>query len=100
MASPSDDFARMMLAQLMMGLDMPAAGTADRLNTALAFIAGVSPKNELETVLAVQMWMIHDTTVLMSSKIRSAQHLEQLNTYAGLMVKLARTYTSQMEGLA
>jgi hypothetical protein len=71
-----------------------------RFNAALAVLAAVEPRDELEAALAVQMIGNHYLAVEMTRRAGRAERADHLQTYGGLAVKLQRTFTAQMEALA
>lgn len=69
-----------------------------QLNAALAFVAGIKPRNEAEAALAAQMVAVHWMQMKMS---RQALRYGSINsTDAGVAGKLARTYVMQLDALA
>ena len=74
--------------------------TTGRMNAALAMVEAIAPRDELEAALAVQMAGCHALTMEMLGQARQAENLEYLGASGGLAVKLARTFTLQIEALA
>jgi hypothetical protein len=70
------------------------------LNAGLAFVEAVQPTNEIEAALAVQMAGIHSLTSELLGRARLSGSVEQLAVYAGLAVKLSRTFADQLEILS
>lgn len=70
------------------------------LNSGLAIMAAVEPKNELEAALALQMTGSHFLTVEMMTRARHAGDLDHIERYTGMAVKLQRTFAAQVEALA
>lgn len=70
------------------------------LNAGLAVVAAIQPENEAETLLALQMVAANEGALNCMAKMRSAQFVDQLNTYGNLANKFMRTFNSQMETLA
>jgi len=68
-------------------------------NFALSVVAGINPKDELETMLAAQMAVVHMATMDFAGRLIRAESLNQLNSHDRTLNKLARTFTSQMEAL-
>lgn len=70
------------------------------INSALAFVSGVRPKNELEAVLAVQMAGTHALTMEMLGRAKATERTDHLQLYGNMAVKLQRTFAAQIEALA
>jgi hypothetical protein len=69
-----------------------------QLNAALAFVAGIKPRNEAEAALAAQMVAVHWMQMGLS---RQALRYGQVDpNSAGVAGKLARTYALQLDTLA
>jgi len=66
----------------------------------LAFVAGIAPENELEAVLAAQMYAVHCATMKLSRLMNSADGLNQFQTHGSLLVKTSRTFAAQVEALS
>ena len=74
--------------------DDPAA-----VNFALSVIAGVKPKDELETMLAAQMAVVHTAVMTFSRRLAHVENIAQQDSAERTLNKLARTFTTQMEAL-
>ncbi len=94
------DFAENTLQQIVrIGLSDDAAATQASVNSALAAIAGIGPKDAVEGMLSVQMTAIHQASLeslrlanqSVNSQVRQA-HLNQ-------SVKLCRTFSAQIDSL-
>lgn len=80
---------------------MSKKGTVDAggVNFALAVIAGVQPKDTLETLLATQMAAVHEATMTAAARLAHAEALLQHDSAERTLNKLARTFAAQMETL-
>jgi hypothetical protein len=78
----------------------PGEVRADRINGALAVVSGVQPENEVEAMLAVQMVATHTLMMQMASNAGRSDMISHLEASGNLAVKLARTFTAQVEALA
>jgi len=74
--------------------------TEMELNSALAAIDGLGPRDEIEAMLAMQMVATHDLAMNMLAQAKQAQFMPSLENYGSLAVRLMRTYTAQIEALA
>jgi hypothetical protein len=75
----------------------------DKVNAALAVVAGMQPRNETEALLAVQMALTHATATSLLGRVErsgDAMMLEHLEVYGKITSRLLRAYSAQMEALA
>ncbi|MHB2168024.1 hypothetical protein [Alsobacter sp. R-9] len=70
-----------------------------QLNFVLAFVAGVQPRDEVETLLAAQMAVIHSAVMTATRRLSHVSNLDQLQANSNSLNKLARTYAAQMTAL-
>ena len=68
-------------------------------NFLLSVVRGVQPRDELETMLAVQMGAIHQATMMMARRLNHVETIPQQDAAERALNKLARTYAMQMEAL-
>jgi len=78
----------------------PHAVDEGKLNAALAVMEGIQPKNEVEAMLAVQMAATHSLTMEMMRIAAKSDLVPQIEMSGNLAIKLARTFTTQVEALA
>lgn len=78
----------------------PRGVDENKLNAALAVVDGIRPQNEVEAMLAVQMAATHSLTMEMMRIAAKSELVPQIEMSGNLAVKLARTFTSQVEALA
>jgi hypothetical protein len=78
-----------------------ANGTVDHLalNSLVAFVASMRPRDELEAALATQMAITHLLTATMGRRLLRAEMLAQSDSAERAFNKLARTFTTQIEAL-
>jgi hypothetical protein len=70
-----------------------------KLNFLLSMVEGIEPKDQLETMLAAQMVVVHFARMMMGARfVRSDSILEQDSTER-IFNKLARTFAMQLEAL-
>ncbi len=72
---------------------------ADILNKAVAALAGISPRDELESMLAVQMIAVHHLAMECMKRARGSQPIEGMNYHINCATKLQRTFVAQVETL-
>ena len=68
-------------------------------NFLLSVVRGVQPRDELETMLAVQMGAIHQATMTFARRLNHVDTIPQQDSAERALNKLARTYAMQMEAL-
>ena len=59
----------------------------------------IERRDELETLLAVQMGAIHQATMMMARRLNHVETIPQQDAAERALNKLARTYAMQMEAL-
>lgn len=70
-----------------------------RLNYALSIVKGIQPRDEVETLLGVQMAAIHMATILQARRFAHCETIQQQDSLERALNKLARTFTTQVETL-
>ncbi len=68
-------------------------------NFLLSVVRAVQPKDELESMLALQMGAIHIATMAMARRLNHVDTIPQQDSAERALNKLARTYAVQMEAL-
>jgi len=86
--------------ELLKYLGSVGADTTDRYNAALSFIESMSPQNQAEVLLLVQMYVTHDAAIRALSQLGKAEWVPQAQTFGNLATKLLRTSQGQMDTLA
>ena len=102
MASLGTDSAEFMggvLSQLANAVSQGKDANGEAINFALAVIAGVDPKDELETMLAMQMVAVHLATMTFTRRLAHVETLDQQHGSERALNKLARTFAMQLEAL-
>lgn len=87
------------IAQLTNAVSSDGVADVAALNTAIATVAGVEPRDNLEATLAVQMATVHMAAMRHSRLMLTADSIERLEIQERTVNKLMRTFTSQMEAL-
>lgn len=64
-----------------------------------AVVAGIGPRDQIESMLAAQMAAVHSATMDFARRLRSAQTLPQQETAVRQLNQLSRTYAAQMDTL-
>lgn len=67
------------------------------LNASLALVEAIAPQNELEAALAVQMAGVHNLTGELLGRAKQTDRVDHIALFGSLAVKLARTFTAQIE---
>jgi hypothetical protein len=68
-------------------------------NFLLSVVRAIQPRDEAETMLAVQMGAIHAATMMLARRLNHVETLAQQDAAERALNKLARTYAVQMETL-
>lgn len=74
--------------------------TEQQLNAALAVVDGIRPENEVEAMLAMQMFTAHEAAMDMMERTRQATTAEAAQTYSTIATKFQRTFVAQIEAIA
>jgi hypothetical protein len=69
------------------------------LNFMVSVMKGVRPKDQLETMLAMQMAAVHMLTIDFAWRLNSASSIPQQDSAERALNKLARTFVAQVEAL-
>jgi hypothetical protein len=73
--------------------------SAGKMDYLMAMVAGIKPRDQLESMLAVQMAAIHDATMEMAARMKRVDSIQQHDSADRSLNKLARTFAAQMEAL-
>lgn len=94
----SDAFATTQLA-IMSTAIAPSSGvpTEDEVNSAIALVASVKPRNELEAALAVQIAITHAVSVALTTKVLQSPSPQVLDARTTAATKFQRTLLAQYE---
>jgi hypothetical protein len=70
-----------------------------QLNFMVDVVKGIQPKDQLETMLAVQMAAIHSLAMTFAQRLANVDNIPQQDSAERALNKLARTFTAQLEAL-
>lgn len=100
LASASNAFVNTQIGNLAnMGRGGAAPATSDDVGSALAIVAAVEPRNELEAALAVQIAMTHQLAASLTMRAQQSPTIKGMTEYGNLATKAARTFTAQLDAL-
>ena len=99
LGTSSQEFMDGVLRQLANAVSPGKDADEEAINFALAVIAGIEPKDELETMLAMQMVAIHLATMTFTRRLAHVETLDQQHGSERALNKLARTFAMQLEAL-
>jgi hypothetical protein len=68
-------------------------------NFALGVVASIEPRDEVEAMLAAQMAVTHQASMMMGRRLNHVTTIAQQDAAERAFNKLARTYTTQMDAL-
>lgn len=71
----------------------------DASNFLLSVVRAVQPRDELETMLAIQMGAVHAATMTMARRLNRADTIPLQDATERAFTRLARTFTMQLEAL-
>jgi hypothetical protein len=71
----------------------------DGINFMLSIVKGIEPRDQLEAMLAAQMAVVHNATMIFARRLNLVENIPQQDSAERAFNKLARTFTSQMEAL-
>lgn len=69
------------------------------LNTVVAFVRGIGPRDPTEALLATQMAAIHNATMIAARRLKGVETIDQQDSASNMLNKLARTFAAQIEAL-
>ena len=72
----------------------------DQMNAGVAAVAAIEPQDEVEAMLAIQMFGTHSLAADMLVKAKQAKTTDEVERYGTLATKMLRTYTAQIEALS
>jgi hypothetical protein len=99
LGTPDIDFVNSLLDQLLAASSRGSEIDEARFNFMLAVIKEITPKDQVEAMLAAQMAVIHMTMMKFAAALSAAETLPQLDSTERAVNRLSRTYISQMEAL-
>ena len=99
LGTDSADFMSGAISQLANAVSKGEDADAQAINFALAVIAGIEPKDELETLLGLQMAAVHMATMTFTRRLAHVETIAQQDSAERALNRLMRTYVAQMEAL-
>ena len=93
------DFFAEILSQLANASVQDGKINERELNFMISVVKGIQPRDQLETMLAAQMAVVHSLTMNMASRLKGIFTLPQLDSMERAMNKLARTFAGHLEAL-
>ena len=99
LGTDSADFMAGVLSQLANAVSPGKGADAEAINFALAVISGVEPKDELETMLGLQMVAVHLATMTFTRRLAHVETIAQQDSAERALNRLMRTYVAQMAAL-
>ena len=72
----------------------------DQMNAGVAAVAAIEPQDEVEAMLAIQMFGTYSLAADMLVKAKQARTTDEVERYGTLATKMLRTYTAQIEALS
>jgi len=98
--SDDEDYQGMVIYWLQQALPDSMRLNEEMENAALALIRGISPTNELESMLASQMLASHFCSLELARRTQSmGQSFDQLSRHSNMTNKFMRTFIAQFEAL-
>jgi hypothetical protein len=73
--------------------------TARELNTMVATVHAIGPRDPTEALLAAQMAAIHQATMVAARRLNHTETIDQQDSASNMLNKLARTFAAQIETL-
>lgn len=77
-----------------------ASSDGDAAAAAIALVAAVEPRNELEATMAVQMVAANEAALLCFRRMNGAQLINQMSAYSAMANKAMRSFALHVETLA
>ena len=99
LGSTNIDFMEGMVSQLLNAATHGQTADAKGLNFMLAVIQGVTPRDEVEAMMAAQMSAVHMATMTFARRLAHAEDLPRREFAERAFNRLARTFAVQAEAL-
>jgi hypothetical protein len=99
LGTADSDFLSGLLQQLANAGTKGREVNEDELNFMLAMVRGVSPRDEIEAMLASQMAATHNAIMTFARRLNHVEALPQQDSAERACNKLARTFAAQVEAL-
>jgi hypothetical protein len=68
-------------------------------NFVLSVVKGIEPRDQLETMLGVQMAAVHNATMTFARRLNHVDNIQKQDSAERALNKLARTFTMQLDAL-
>ena len=91
------DFLKALLKQLVNASSKGGQVEEVDLNFMVSVIKGVEPRDQIETMLAIQMAAIHSLIMTFTRRLMDVEDIPQQDSAERALNKLARTFVSQVE---
>ncbi len=98
-ASQSQPFIDAAVLQLRNNCMMETADNKEAILAGVSLLNAIGPRDELETLLALQMVAVHQATMTFSRRLSHVQTIPQQDSAERTLNKLTRTFCAQMETL-
>jgi hypothetical protein len=99
LGSTDPDFASGLITQLANASVRKGKMKEEVLNFMLAVIKSISPRDEIESMLAAQMAAVHMMTLDCTMRLANGDTIQQQDSAERALNKLSRTFATQMEAL-
>lgn len=93
------DFVDFMMAHMAMQTQVDGQMNAFQMRYFLAAVAGIKPKDHIESMLAVQMVAINNATLAEAARLRVTKNTAAKEASERAVNRLARTFAAQVEAL-
>jgi len=93
------DFTNGLITQLANAGSKGGAVDVGSINFMLSIIQGIKPRDQIETMLAVQMAAVQMSIMTFARRLANADNILQQDSAERAFNKLTRTFTTQMEAL-
>ena len=75
------------------------ASDPQKMDYMLAMIAGINPRDQLESMLALQMATVHDATMETAARLKRVKTVQEQESAERALIRLSRTFAAQIEAL-
>ena len=99
MGTGDDRFCMGLLSQITTVGANKESFSEEAANFVLGVIAGIEPQDEVEAMLAAQMAVTHQATMMMAKRLNHVDTIPQQDSAERAFNKLARTFAAQTEAL-
>lgn len=99
LASKSKLFIETVCGQLRNSVMVETTDTTEAITKGIALVNAIGPRDELETMLALQMAAVHQATMTFARQLAFVKTIPQQDSAERTLNKLTRTFCVQMETL-